>query len=64
MSRFFWKKHGNCWLLGVMWQHLVLLLLLAVGCWQMGNTWKMQEIHKHMLEYSKIEQKTHEKTLS
>ena len=83
MSRFFWKKHGNCWLLGVMWQHLVLLLLLAAGCWQMGNTWKMQEntmkymyrqhkhhvskiheIHKHMLEYSKIEQKTHEKTLS
>ena len=33
MSRFFWKKPGNCWLLGVMWQHLVLLLLLAAGCW-------------------------------
>ena len=25
---------------------------------------KIHEIHKHMLEYSKIEQKTHEKTLS
>ena len=39
----FWKKHGNCWLLGVMWQHLVLLLLLAAGKWEiLGKCQKIQ----------------------
>ena len=80
MSRFFWKT----WKLLADGGHVAAPgAAVAAGCWQMGNTWKMQEntmkymyiqhkqhvskiheIHKHMLEYSKIEEKTHEKTLS